>query len=57
MLSGLVGNGAVVKVGNTQGAGWTDLNKVVDPPPAGIARAGASVYDAADGQRNTEDGT
>jgi PAS domain S-box-containing protein len=51
MLSGLVGNGAVVKVGNTQGAGWTDLNKVVDPPPAGIARTGASVYDAADGQR------
>jgi PAS domain S-box-containing protein len=51
-LNGLVGNGAVVKVGNTQGSGWTDLTNLVDPPPAGIARAGVSAYDTADGQRH-----
>lgn len=49
-LSGLVGNGAVVKVGNTQGRGWTDLTRAIDPPPASIARVGASAYAGADGR-------
>jgi signal transduction histidine kinase len=51
-LTGLVGNGAIVKVGNTGGSLWTDLASIVDAPPVDLLRVGLSDYQAADGQRH-----
>ena len=47
-----MGNGAVVKIGNTGGSVWTDLATIVDAPPVDLARVGVSEYQAADGQRH-----
>jgi PAS domain S-box-containing protein len=52
ILNRLVGNGALVKVGNQDDGLWTDLAKAVDPPPVDLARVGLSTYQSADRQRH-----
>src|SRR5258708_2028410 len=48
-LNRLVGVGASVKVGNRNGSVWTDLSKVVPPPPVERAQSGSATYQTADG--------
>jgi PAS domain S-box-containing protein len=50
-LNRLVGNSAVVKIGNQTGDEWTDMSKTVAAPPAELSRTGFAVYRAADGER------
>jgi PAS domain S-box-containing protein len=49
-LRQLLGSGAVIKLGNQAGGVWTDLAKIVLPPPVSAA-AGAGEYTLADGSR------
>jgi signal transduction histidine kinase len=49
-LRQLLGNGAVVKLGNHGGTVWTDLKTIV-PPPQVTATAGATEYTLPDGSR------
>jgi PAS domain S-box-containing protein len=51
VIGRLVGGGAVVEIGNQTGDVWTDLSKVVAPPPVDIKRNGVAEYRARDGQR------
>ena len=46
----LVGHSAVVKVGNRSGGVWTDLSRVVPPPPVDVGRPGVGQYRAPDGE-------
>jgi PAS domain S-box-containing protein len=48
-ISGLVGRGAVVLLGNQSADVWSDLTKVVPAPPVGLTQAGVRSYRAADG--------
>jgi PAS domain S-box-containing protein len=50
-LNGLVGAGAVVKIGNSDGDGWTNLSTVVGAPPATLSQLGVAGYAAPDGAR------
>jgi PAS domain S-box-containing protein len=52
VLNRLVGNGALVKVGNRDDGLWTDLVKAVDAPSVDLARVGLSTYQSADRQRH-----
>ena len=47
----LVGRGAVVELGNQSGDVWTDLTKVVPPPPVDVSKPGLAEYDTPDGER------
>jgi PAS domain S-box-containing protein len=51
-LRRLLGNGAVLRVGNSRGNVWTDLSMAVDAPPVDLARVGVSRYQAVDGARH-----
>jgi PAS domain S-box-containing protein len=50
-ISRLVGQGAVVLIGNQSGDVWSDLAKAVPPPPVRVAHAGVQEYWRADGNR------
>jgi len=51
VIGRLVGSGAVVEIGNQTGDVWTDLTKVVAPPPVDIKRQGVAEYQVAHGER------
>lgn len=51
LIEQLIGRGATVKFGNTQGNVWTDFSKSVASPPKTMAQAASSFVDAA-GQRH-----
>ena len=48
-ISRLVGNGAVVMLGNQGGDVWSDLSKVVPAPPVETGRAGQAEYRSREG--------
>jgi signal transduction histidine kinase/CheY-like chemotaxis protein len=43
-LSQLVGQDAVVEIGNSSGSVWTDLSRVVQPPPVDLSTRGIREY-------------
>jgi signal transduction histidine kinase len=45
----LVGGGALVLLGAAGDRVWTDLTRLIEPPPAATGARGSYVYDAADG--------
>jgi PAS domain S-box-containing protein len=51
VIGRLVGNGAVVAIGNQTGDVWTDLSTVVAAPPINVNRAAIATYRGKDGQR------
>jgi PAS domain S-box-containing protein len=50
ILSRLVGDDALVVMGNRRGGLWTDLSSAVPAPPVDLTREGAAEYLAPDGQ-------
>jgi signal transduction histidine kinase/CheY-like chemotaxis protein len=50
IIGRLVGNRAMVAVGNRDGGVWTDFSGVVPAPPLAQARQGVTQYQRADGQ-------
>ncbi len=50
VISGLVGEGAVVEIGNRADGVWTDLAKVVPAPPVDLGRAGVAEYQDVEGK-------
>jgi PAS domain S-box-containing protein len=48
-LNRLVGGGASVKIGNRVGGGWTDLSKVIEPPPIERVQSGVAIYRTREG--------
>ncbi|MQA28989.1 MAG: HAMP domain-containing protein [Luteitalea sp.] len=50
-LSQLVGPGSLVEIGNAAGGVWTDLSRVVTPPPVNVSRRGVGQYRLPDGER------
>jgi HAMP domain-containing protein len=50
VLSGIVGTGATVLVGNQSGTVWTDLARIVPAPRIDVTRAGGREFRAANGE-------
>lgn len=50
VITRLVGDGAVVKLGNQTGDVWSDLAKVVSAPPVAITQPGVQIYRATAGE-------
>ena len=50
MISRLVGNGALVLIGNQVRGVWTDFSRTVPVPPVDVARTGVAEYRGTDGQ-------
>jgi PAS domain S-box-containing protein len=50
LISGLVGNGALVSIGNQSGDVWTDLSRQVPAPAVDMGRRATAQYQAADRQ-------
>jgi PAS domain S-box-containing protein len=50
-LGRLVGKGAVIAIGNQAGGPWTNLSKIIAPPPVDLTRHGIGEYRAANGER------
>ena len=50
VLSRLVADDAAVLIGNAAGGAWTDLSRIVPPPPVDLAHRGGIEYRRADGQ-------
>jgi signal transduction histidine kinase/ActR/RegA family two-component response regulator len=51
LVARLIGDSALVRVGSHRTGVWTDLDAVVDPPPAAEIRNGAFEYRSSDGAR------
>jgi PAS domain S-box-containing protein len=51
VIGRLVGSGAVLEVGNQAGDVWTDLSRVVSPPPIDIRRQHVAEYRTSGGER------
>jgi PAS domain S-box-containing protein len=51
VLGRLIGNDAVIEIGNQTGGTWTDLSHIVSAPPVDVTRRGVARYRAANGER------
>jgi signal transduction histidine kinase/CheY-like chemotaxis protein len=51
IVQNLIGDSATMKIGSTRGGVWTDIDRIVNAPPAHYGPTGSGEYRASDGTR------